>query len=62
LSVSASNQNLAPRSFLFSSKASPSNSMSYQGILSDIAMLMTSSEGTLVFGNMMRYLSIIGSK
>ena len=52
--------NLAPTTFHFSGKASPSNVNSSQGILSDIYLLLSHPEGDIVFNNLLKYLETIG--
>lgn len=51
--------NLAPTTFHFSGKASPSNVNSSQGILSDIYLLLSHAEGDIVFTNILKYLETI---
>jgi hypothetical protein len=53
---------LAPTTFHFSGKASPSNVNSSQGLLSDIYLLMSHAEGGDILNNIQSYLDIIGSK
>ncbi|UBZ25882.1 RNA-dependent RNA polymerase [Fusarium mangiferae mitovirus 3] len=62
LSRLASEQNLAPTTFHFSGKASPSNVNSSQGILTDIYYLMASEEGGKIYYNILDYLNVVGSK
>ena len=54
------NHNLAPTSFHFSGKASPSNVNSSQGLLSDIYLLLSHPEGSTVFDNLLNYLNAVG--
>jgi hypothetical protein len=56
----SSEHNLAPTTFHFSGKASPSNVNSSQGLLSDIYLLLSHPEGDTVFHNLLNYLDNIG--
>lgn len=58
----ASKQNLAPTTFHFSGKASPSDVNSSQGILNDIYFLMSSESGGPIYYNILDYLKVVGSK
>nr|QHD64814.1 RdRp [Erysiphe necator associated mitovirus 3] len=58
----AENQNLSPRNFILSSKASPSNVMACYGIFTDVANLMISEEGKEVYYNMLKYLDTLSTK
>lgn len=62
ISKVALNQNLSPRNFIMSSKASPSNVMSVFGLFTDVANLMTSESGKEVYYNMLKYLDTISHK
>jgi hypothetical protein len=53
---------LAPTSFHFSGKASPSNVNSSQGLLGDIALLLSHAEGHSVYYNLLGYLDTIGKE
>jgi hypothetical protein len=57
----ASEQNLAPTTFHFSGKASPSNVNSSQGILTDIYYLMSAEDGGPIYQNILDYLKVVGS-
>lgn len=56
------NSNLAPTTFHFSGKASPSNVNSSQGLLSDIYYLYSRDDGQIIHDNIMTYLNVVGSK
>jgi hypothetical protein len=56
----AQNSNLAPTTFHFSGKASPSNVNSSQGLLSDIYLLLSHPQGEVVYTNILKYLDIVG--
>lgn len=58
----ADNSNLAPTTFHFSGKASPSNVNSSRGLLSDIYLLLSHPEGGEVYFNLLNYLKVIGTK
>jgi hypothetical protein len=53
---------LAPTTFHFSGKASPSNVNSSQGLLSDIYYLYSRDDGQIIHDNIMSYLKVVGSK
>jgi len=52
-------QNLAPTTFHFSGKASPSSVNSSKGILADLYLLLASEKGGPVFSNLLNYLNVI---
>jgi len=63
LDLSKIKKNLAPRTLVLSHKASPSNSMSYQGILSDYYLLTRgNSEQKNIYNNILSYLDILKSE
>jgi hypothetical protein len=62
LSRIAAEYNLGPRTFHFSGKASPSQVNSSHGLLTDIYLLLAHKEGEVVFHNILKYLSVIGSR
>jgi hypothetical protein len=53
--------NLAPTTFHFSGKASPSNVNSSTGIISDIYYLMAHPDGEFVFKNILSHLEVVGT-
>jgi hypothetical protein len=54
--------NLAPTTFHFSGKASPSNVNSSQGLLVDIYLLMSDPAGGEVWSNLLSYLDVVQQK
>jgi len=58
----ASKQNLAPTTFHFSGKASPSNVNSSLGLLGDIYLLLAHPKGDSVYFNLLKYLEVISVK
>jgi hypothetical protein len=55
------NSNLAPTTFHFSGKASPSEVNSSQGLLTDIYYLFAHEKGKVIHKNIFEYLKVVGS-
>jgi len=55
------NSNLAPTTFHFSGKASPSEVNSSSGLLTDIYYLFSREDGKVIHDNIMNYLKVVGS-